>query len=157
MFMKEKMYGYFCDWSPLNKRYFSFSDPWRTCFISQGSLYFVEAPIGFRIDGASIPGWAKSIVGGCFDGPYLEAAGVHDILYELQHPRKESDQIFYDLMTITDGNTYILRRSMYKAVRLGGQNSWANPSSINSHLLGKIKIIKSTPDDPMNLKSFIRF
>ena len=155
MFKSERIHGYFCDWSPLNKRYFALTRPWRSCWLSQGSFYFMELPIGFQYDGASIPGWAKSIIGGCFDGPYLEAATVHDGLYELQWDRKESDQIFYDLMTFTDGNSYILRRSMYKAVRLGGSNSWKNSSSINTHLLGQIKVIKTTPDDPKRLASLI--
>ena len=155
MFKSELITGSFCDWSPYKRRYFNLTRPWRSCWISQGHFYFMELPIGFKYDGASIPGWAKSIIGGCFDGPYLEAATVHDGLYELQWDRTESDQIFYDLMTYTDGNSYVLRRTMYKAVRLGGSNSWEKPSPTNSHLLGKIKIIKTTPDDPNKLASLI--
>lgn len=116
----------------------------------------MEFPIEFKFNGASIPGWAKSVIGGNYDGPYLEAALVHDGLYDLQYHRPTADQIFYDLMGYTTGNTFFLRRTMYKAVRLGGKDSWGKPSSINTHLLGKIKIIKSTPDDPMNLKDFVR-
>ena len=155
MFRSEKIYCEFCDWSPLKERYISLTRPWRSCWISQGHFYFLELPIGFKTNGASIPSWAKSIVGGCFDGPYLEAAVAHDGLYELQWDRKESDQIFYDILTFTDGNTYFLRRTMYKGVRLGGSNSWKKPNGFNTHLLGQIKIIKTTPDDPNKLASLI--
>lgn len=36
------------------------------------------APSGFTSDGASIPQFAKSFIGGNFDGPYRKAAIIHD-------------------------------------------------------------------------------
>jgi hypothetical protein len=38
----------------------------------------VSVPVGFRSDGATIPQWAWSLVGGRLDGRYRRAAILHD-------------------------------------------------------------------------------
>src|SRR5207248_6138643 len=37
------------------------------------------APKGWVVDGASIPQWAWSVIGGPFEGKYRDASVVHDV------------------------------------------------------------------------------
>jgi hypothetical protein len=63
--------------------------------------WFVPAP--YRTDGASIPGFLKSFVGGNFDGPYRNAAIIHDY--------------FCDHRTIDWEDVHLV---FYKGMRTGG-------------------------------------
>lgn len=107
---------------------------------TRNRLLSVKVPKGMHTNGASIPNAAKSIIGGNFDGLYLIAAVVHDMLYLIQHPKAESDKIFYDLMlesNVSEKNAWM----MWKAV------AWFGSTAFNSEIpqddvaiLSKIKI-----------------
>jgi hypothetical protein len=79
-------------------------------------------PKGFQTDGASVPKAFQSIFPK--DGPYIQAAVLHDWLYEKSgftnhktYTRKEIDKIFYESMRVI-GIPFIARNVLYMAVRL---------------------------------------
>lgn len=83
----------------------------------------IVVPAGFVTDGASIPRWAWSLVGGPMSGRYVWAAVIHDYLY-VKHlvKRNVADWIFWDAMRVS-GVSFWKRRAMHFAVRVGG---WAS-------------------------------
>ena len=57
------------------------------------------APIGSVVDGASIPRYLWSIMGGPFEGRYRNASVLHDVAYgEHKRPWKDCDRMFYYAM-----------------------------------------------------------
>lgn len=73
-------------------------------------------------DGASIPGWAQSIIGDPYDESYLKAAIVHDhYCYDENHVRtwRKTHRMFYDAL-IDLGVSTIKAKTMYFAVYLFG-------------------------------------
>lgn len=65
------------------------------------------APAGARINGASIPGWAKSLLGGNYDGPYRYAAAIHDVACDDRYRVRtrtwqEAHEAFYYAMLAND-------------------------------------------------------
>jgi hypothetical protein len=65
------------------------------------------APAGARINGASIPGWAKSFLGGNYDGPYRYAAAIHDVACDDRYRIKtrswqQAHEAFYHAMLAND-------------------------------------------------------
>jgi hypothetical protein len=85
-------------------------------------------PSGFYTDGASVPRLFWNIFSPF--GSYFSAALVHDFLYskdstELFHiwDRKEADLIFLQAMKDI-GVSWLTRRTIYRAVRLGGWMSY---------------------------------
>src|SRR5262245_18891272 len=54
------------------------------------------APIGSVVDGASIPRYLWSIMGGPFEGKYRNASVLHDVAYgEHNRPWQDCDRMFY--------------------------------------------------------------
>ena len=93
----------------------------------------IVVPAGFITDGASIPRFAWSIIGGPMSGKYVAAAILHDWLYHIQtFSRKKSDLIFLKAMAVL-GVTRLKRKTIYWAVRIGGRWAW------NSHKREKAK------------------
>ncbi|TPM21721.1 DUF1353 domain-containing protein [Mesorhizobium sp. B2-3-5] len=88
-------------------------------------------PAGEVTDGASIPQFAWSIVGGPFDGPYLDAAIIHDY-YCCTKSREyySTHHAFWMGMraaSVSDTMAYI----MWSAVRFGGPAFWSiDPSAV---------------------------
>lgn len=84
-------------------------------------IIYVKA--GTITDGASIPKFAWSIIGGPL-GRYAPAAVVHDECYRRKlYPRKRCDQIFLEAMKVL--RIWIIKRlMMYRAVRLFGWMAW---------------------------------
>src|SRR5215468_9732824 len=57
------------------------------------------APIGSVVDGASIPRYLWSIMGGPFEGQYRNASLLHDVAYgEHNRPWQDCDRMFYYAM-----------------------------------------------------------
>jgi hypothetical protein len=82
----------------------------------------LEVPKGFVTDGASVPRIFWSILYPF--GNYFPAALVHDYLYskasnKLKITRAEADKIFLQAMKDV-GVGWLTRRTIYRAVRLGG-------------------------------------
>jgi len=100
------------------------------CMLDEDHLIMIFS--GFDTDGASIPWWARPIVGNPFDGDLFPAAVAHDGLYAAELcPRKQSDDWLLSLwqrMGIDEAR----REIMYEAVRIGGADVWARhtPASV---------------------------
>ena len=87
----------------------------------------IDVPAGFLTDGASVPRVFWSL----FDptGPYLQAAVIHDYLYNTQvFSRETADEVFLEAMKAC-GVGFITRQTVYRAVRFGGWVAWKNNKS----------------------------
>ena len=82
-------------------------------------------PTGFIVDGASIPRAVQPIIGSPWSGKYGRPSVLHDWLYHIKHPRKESDLIFLQAMRICKV-PYWKRKAMYIALRGFGFISFNN-------------------------------
>lgn len=82
---------------------------------------WIEVPVGFLTDGASIPRIFWTIFSPT--GSYFEAALIHDYLYsqvsKWHIDRAMADRIFLDAMEDI-GVGWLTRKTIYRAVRLGG-------------------------------------
>lgn len=57
------------------------------------------APVGSRVNGASIPRAFWSLIGGPFDGKYRNASVLHDVAYDEQtRSWEDADRMFYNAM-----------------------------------------------------------
>jgi hypothetical protein len=75
-----------------------------------------QAPEDWVIDGASIPQFAWSIIGGPFEGRYRAAAVIHDVACDQKLRSWESvHEVFYNAM-LTSGVDSLRARIMYAAV-----------------------------------------
>jgi hypothetical protein len=75
-----------------------------------------EAPEGSKVDGASIPRFAWSIIGGPFEGEYRDASVIHDVacVKKTRH-WAEVHRMFYTAM-LTAGVSPTKAKIMYAAV-----------------------------------------
>jgi hypothetical protein len=75
-----------------------------------------EAPIGSTIDGASIPKFAWSIIGGPFEGKYRDSSVIHDVACDQKRrPWESVHKTFYTGM-LASGVDNIKAKIMYAAV-----------------------------------------
>jgi Protein of unknown function (DUF1353) len=75
-----------------------------------------DAPPGSRVDGASIPQFAWSIIGGPFEGKYRKASIVHDVACVARtQPWQSVHEAFYTAM-LASGVDSIKAKIMYAAV-----------------------------------------
>ena len=87
------------------------------------------APKGSVIDGASIPQFAWSIIGGPFEGRYRDASVIHDVACaEKKRPWNLVHETFYWAM-LTSGVDSSKAKVMYAAVYHFGPR-WVTPSPI---------------------------
>jgi hypothetical protein len=83
-------------------------------------------PPGVSLDGASIPRFFWSLIGGPFEGRYRNASVVHDFYCQVRtRPFRIVHRVFYDAM-VTSGLTDRTSWLMYKAVDQFGPR-WADP------------------------------
>lgn len=86
-----------------------------------------KVPVGTTVDGASIPQFFWSIIGGPFDGLYRNASVVHDFYCQVKtRPYLDVHQVFHDAM---DTSGVPARKSwlMYQAVKRFGPR-WSKAS-----------------------------
>ena len=75
-----------------------------------------NAPIGWVIDGASIPKVAWSVIGGPFEGKYRNASVIHDVACDQKtRPWVDVHRAFYNAM-LTGGVDATKAKIMYAAV-----------------------------------------
>jgi len=92
---------------------------------TEDSKEIITVPEGFITDGASIPKFAWSLIGGPL-GRYAPAAVVHDFLYfKFYYRRRIADEIFYEAMGVL-GVPLWKRQTMFWAVRCFGFIPWNN-------------------------------
>jgi hypothetical protein len=79
-----------------------------------------EADKGNWTDGASIPGWAKPIVGQSFDREFVQAAVIHDHYCDRHvRPWEETHWVFFDALRAA-GVSEDKAKLMYFAILVGG-------------------------------------
>jgi hypothetical protein len=84
------------------------------------------APVGSQVDGASIPRYLWSVMGGPFEGKYRNASVLHDVAYgERKRPWQDCDRMFYNAMRCT-GVSAVEAKTMYYALYRFG-NHWKFP------------------------------
>ena len=84
------------------------------------------APIGSQVDGASIPRYLWSVMGGPFEGKYRNASVLHDVAYgERKRPWQDCDRMFYNAMRCS-GVSAVEAKTMYYALYRFG-NHWKFP------------------------------
>lgn len=90
---------------------FGFVDP-------AGTIW--DVPAGYITNGASIPWGLWSIIGGPYDGPYRDAAVIHDYYCEKKLRSWEAThKMFYDA-ALARGVSDSVASTMYAGLRLGG-------------------------------------
>jgi hypothetical protein len=95
----------------------SYTDP-------QGIIW--DAPAGSVTDGASIPRYLWSIMGGPFEGKYRNASVLHDVAYEKHNrPWWDCDRMFYNAMRCS-GVSAVEAKTMYYALYKFGHH-WKFP------------------------------
>jgi len=95
----------------------SYTDP-------QGIIW--DAPAGSVTDGASIPRYLWSVMGGPFEGKYRNASVLHDVAYEKHNrPWWDCDRMFYNAMRCS-GVSAAEAKTMYYALYKFGHH-WKFP------------------------------
>ena len=85
-----------------------------------------DAPIGSVVDGASIPRYLWSIMGGPFEGQYRNASVLHDVAYDRHNrPWQDCDRMFYNAMRCSGVNA-VEAKTMYYALYKFGHH-WKFP------------------------------
>jgi hypothetical protein len=84
------------------------------------------APVGAKVDGASIPRYLWSLMGGPFEGKYRNGSVLHDVSYD-QHnrPWQDCDRMFYNAMRCS-GVSAAEAKTMYYALYKFGRH-WKFP------------------------------
>jgi hypothetical protein len=84
------------------------------------------APIGSVVDGASIPRYLWSIMGGPFEGQYRNASVLHDVAYEKHNrPWRDCDRMFYNAMRCSGVNAAEAKTMYYALYKFG--HHWKFP------------------------------
>src|SRR5438128_12011506 len=85
------------------------------------------APIGSVVDGASIPRYLWSIMGGPFEGKYRNASVLHDVAYGAHNrPWQDCDRMFYYAMRCSGVSGIEAKTMFYALYRLA--RHWKFPS-----------------------------
>jgi len=84
------------------------------------------APIGSVVDGASIPRYLWSIMGGPFEGRYRNASVLHDVAYgDHKRPWQDCDRMFYYAMRCSGVSAIEAKTMFYALYRFG--HHWRFP------------------------------
>jgi hypothetical protein len=79
-----------------------------------------QARAGLKTDGASIPSWAKPIIGGSFDKDFIRAAIIHDHYCDRNvRPWPDTHRVFYEGLRASNVDE-VKAKIMYYAVLVGG-------------------------------------
>ena len=78
------------------------------------------APVGSKVDGASIPRSLWSLMGGPFEGKYRKASVLHDVAYEQRkYPWWDCDRMFYNAMRCSGVGAVEAKTMYYSLYRFG--------------------------------------
>jgi hypothetical protein len=84
------------------------------------------APIGSIVDGASIPRYLWSFMGGPFEGKYRKASVLHDVAYgDKKRPWQDCDRMFYYAMRCSGVSGVEAKTMFYALYRFG--HHWKFP------------------------------
>ena len=85
-----------------------------------------DAPAGSVTDGASIPRYLWSLIGGPFEGQYRNASVLHDVAYEKHNrPWQDCDRMFYYAMRCSGVNAAQAKTMYYALYKFG--HHWKFP------------------------------
>ena len=115
------------------------------------------APVGSVTDGASIPRYLWSIMGGPFEGQYRNAAVLHDVAYsEHNRPWQDCDRMFYYAMRCSGVNEVEAKTMFYALFKFG--HHWkfpirkAKPVKYEGQLVARgEEIPRAIPVDPAQI------
>lgn len=79
-----------------------------------------DVPPGYVTNGASIPWGLWNIIGGPYDGPYRDAAVIHDYYCEKKLRTWEETHLMYYEAALARGTSDSVASTMYAGLRLGG-------------------------------------
>lgn len=79
-----------------------------------------DVPVGYITNGASIPASLWSIVGGPFDGPYRDAAVLHDYYCEAKTRSSDDTHKMYYEAARARGTSENIAQTMYMGLVFGG-------------------------------------
>jgi hypothetical protein len=86
-----------------------------------------DAPVGAVVDGASIPRFAWTAIGGPFEGSYRDASVIHDVgCVEQSRPWQAVHRMFFTAM-LASGVELLKAKIMYAAVYHFGPR-WSRPT-----------------------------
>lgn len=109
--------------------------PWTVRFLDRftfidpaGRTWTVEP--GFRSDGASVPRWAWTFIGGPLDGAYRDAAFIHDAACaQAVHPWWIVHQVFYLGLRARDVSTWKAQVMFAAVYHFGPRWPWPSGTS----------------------------
>jgi len=115
------------------------------------------APIGSLVDGASIPRYLWSIMGGPFEGRYRNASVLHDVAYgDKKRPWQDCDRMFYYAMRCS-GVSAVEAKTMFYALYKFGHH-WkfpikrAKPVKFEGQLVARAEAIpRAIPVNPTEI------
>jgi hypothetical protein len=115
------------------------------------------APAGSVTDGASIPRYLWSVMGGPFEGQYRNAAVLHDVAYgEHNRPWQDCDRMFYYAMRCSGVNAVEAKTMFYALFKFG--HHWkfpikkAKPVKYEGQLVARgEEIPRAIPVDPAQI------
>src|SRR5438874_11617692 len=116
------------------------------------------APIGSVVDGASLPRYLWSIMGGPFEGKYRNASVLHDVAYgEHNRPWQDCDRMFYYAMRCSGVSGIEAKTMFYALYRFG--HHWkfpikrAKPVKYEGGLVARgEEIPRAIPVNPVEVK-----
>lgn len=88
-------------------------------YVDKSGLHW-DVPKGYVTNGASIPPSLWSVVGGPFDGPYRDAAVIHDYYCESKTRTSDQTHEMYYEAAIARGTSENIAKAMYAGIVLGG-------------------------------------
>jgi Protein of unknown function (DUF1353) len=115
------------------------------------------APIGSLVDGASIPRYLWSFMGGPFEGKYRNASVLHDVSYgDKKRPWQDCDRMFYYAMRCSGVSAVEAKTMFYALYRFG--HHWkfpikrAKPVKFDGQLVARAEAIpRAIPVNPAEI------
>jgi hypothetical protein len=115
------------------------------------------APIGSLVDGASIPRYLWSVMGGPFEGRYRNASVLHDVAYgDRKRPWQDCDRMFYYAMRCSGVSAAEAKTMFYALYKFGHhwkfQIKRAKPVKYQGQLVARAEPIpRAIPVNPAEI------
>ena len=94
-----------------------------------------DVPAGFVSDGASVPWGLWTFIGGPYDGPYRDAAILHDYFCTTKSRSWEDTHVMFLEASLKRGTTDSIAQTMYAGILYGGPR-WPAPAVAKKAQLG---------------------
>ena len=104
-----------------------------------------DVPAGYVSDGASIPWSLWTFIGGPYDGPYRDAAIIHDYYCTTKSRTWEDTHVMFLEASLRRGTTDSIAQTMYAGILYGGPR-WPAPAVVKKAQFGLPFGAASTPN-----------